>query len=131
MQEKPFRTFKECLFRKTIDSARFLRFWKPIPIMPKKPLRDHIEKPEDKIWKEWFTKLKPEDHEHYLEKLGLDQEDMEELPAIETQLHEIEGENKPVDKDLSETIGLKKKEAPVPKAIKPSKSTPTKGAKKR
>ena len=100
--------------------------------MPKKSARDHIEKPEDKVWKDWFTKLKPEDHEHYLEKLGLDQEDMGELPEIETQLHEIEGEQKPVDKDLSETMGFKKKEGLVSKTTKPSKApTASKSAKKR
>lgn len=99
--------------------------------MAKKSMRDHIEKPEDKVWKDWFTKLKPEDHEHYLEKLGLDQEDMEELPEIETQLHEIEGDQKPADKDLSETIGFKKK-IEAPKNAKSSKPTvSTKGIKKR
>ncbi len=37
-----------------------------------------IEKPEDKIWKEWFNKLSLKEHENYLAKLGLDEEDIKE-----------------------------------------------------
>lgn len=91
-------------------------------LMPKK-MRDHIEKPEDKVWKDWFTKLKPEDHEHYLEKLGLGEDDLEELPEIETQLHEIEGDKKPQEKDLSETLGRKFEKEPSPVSKTPAKSS--------
>ncbi len=34
---------------------------------------------EDKAWKDWFSKLKKEDHEQYLAKLGLDDEDIGEF----------------------------------------------------
>ena len=37
-----------------------------------------IEKPEDKAWKEWFDKLSIKEHESYLAKLGLDEEDIKE-----------------------------------------------------
>lgn len=104
----------------TLERGQEVRLFKLLALqtnyMPKK-MRDHIEKPEDKVWKDWFTKLKPEDHEHYLEKLGLGEDDLDELPAIETQLHEIEGEAKPQEKDLSETLGRKADKAPVSKTI--------------
>ncbi len=56
--------------------------------MPKKP-RDHIEKPEDRTWHEWFDKLSDKDHKAYMEKLGLDDEDQAELPEIEKELNEL------------------------------------------
>ncbi len=37
-----------------------------------------ISRPEDKAWNEWFNKLRPEEHEDYLSKLGLDKEDIDE-----------------------------------------------------
>lgn len=37
-----------------------------------------ISSPEDKAWNEWFNKLRPEEHEDYLSKLGLDKEDIDE-----------------------------------------------------
>jgi len=48
--------------------------------MPKKKEGKPIgEKPEDKPWREWFNKLSIEEHDQYLEKLGLDKEDIEEF----------------------------------------------------
>ena len=38
-----------------------------------------IEKPEDKDWKQWFEKLDTSDHDEYLHKLGLDEEEIKEL----------------------------------------------------
>ncbi len=38
----------------------------------------NISRPEDKAWNEWFNKLRPEEHEDYLSKLGLDKEDIDE-----------------------------------------------------
>jgi len=58
--------------------------------MKRKALKDHIEKPEDKIWKQWFEKLTPKDHDNYMAKLGLTEEDKEELPEIEEQLHSVD-----------------------------------------
>lgn len=59
--------------------------------MKRKSLKDHIEKPEDKLWKQWFDKLTPKDHDSYMSKLGLTEEDKEELPEIEEQLHSLDG----------------------------------------
>ena len=48
--------------------------------MPKKKEGKPIgNKVEDKPWREWFDKLSLEDHDKYLEKLGLDNEDIEEF----------------------------------------------------
>ncbi|HIH21227.1 MAG: hypothetical protein J4478_00330 [Candidatus Diapherotrites archaeon] len=57
--------------------------------MKRKAPKDHIEKPEDKVWKQWFEKLTTKDHDSYMAKLGLTQEDKEELPEIEEQLHSV------------------------------------------
>lgn len=54
--------------------------------------KDHIEKAEDKIWRQWFDKLSTKDHKQYLQKLGLTEEDTKELPEVEEQLHSIQGE---------------------------------------
>jgi len=37
-----------------------------------------IEKPEDKLWREWFEKIPENGHDEYLQKLGLDQSDIQE-----------------------------------------------------
>jgi hypothetical protein len=43
----------------------------------KKPLpKGKIEKPEDKIWLEWYNKLSEKDHEKFLAKLGISKEEM-------------------------------------------------------
>lgn len=45
-----------------------------------KPLEGKvISKAEDKVWKEWYEKLTPADHDKMLQKLGLDEEDREEF----------------------------------------------------
>jgi len=43
-----------------------------------------IEKPEDKIWKEWFDKLDIKEHEQKLKQLGLDEDDIEEWEEAES-----------------------------------------------
>lgn len=44
-----------------------------------KPKRtSKIEKPEDKDWQEWYSKLDKKEHEKILFQLGLDKEDIEE-----------------------------------------------------
>lgn len=48
--------------------------------------RDHIEKPEDRDWLSWYNSLTPKDHEKYLEKLGLDKSDQEELDEVKKEL---------------------------------------------
>lgn len=58
--------------------------------------RERIEKPEDKVWKEWFNKLGPQDHKQYMGKLGLTDEDLQELPEIEEQLHSLPENNNTV-----------------------------------
>ena len=58
--------------------------------MPK-PKRDHIEKPEDKERKKWFDHLSPKEHEEYLSKLGLDEEDKQAIQEIkELEQHPLE-----------------------------------------
>jgi hypothetical protein len=46
-----------------------------------------ISKPEDKIWREWYNKLTPEDHDKMLQKLGLDEEDREEFKEVWQEEH--------------------------------------------
>ena len=50
--------------------------------MPRKrkkpPEGSKIEKPEDKAWNQWFKGLSKKEHEGYLAKLGLDEEEIEE-----------------------------------------------------
>jgi len=38
-----------------------------------------ISKPEDKMWKDWYEKLSPKEHEEYLSKLGLSKSELEEF----------------------------------------------------
>jgi hypothetical protein len=38
-----------------------------------------IEKPEDKVWREWYNKLSQKDHEEMLAKLGIDKKEKQEL----------------------------------------------------
>ena len=46
----------------------------------KKPVEGKaISKSEDKVWKEWYDKLTPADHDKMLQKLGLDEEDREDF----------------------------------------------------
>ena len=47
---------------------------------PKKPLEStHLtEKMEDKEWHKWFDALDKKEHENYLRKLGLDDEDIDD-----------------------------------------------------
>ncbi len=46
----------------------------------KKPVEGKkIEKPEDKVWFEWYNKLTKKDHEQMLAKLGIDKKEKEEL----------------------------------------------------
>ena len=49
-----------------------------------------IQKSEDKQWGEWFSKLKPEEHEEMLSKLGFSKEELDEW---EEEAH-IKKENK-------------------------------------
>lgn len=79
-------------------------------LMHRKQLKDHIEKPEDKIWKQWFEKLTPKDHDNYMAKLGLTDEDKEELPVIEEQLHSLDSPQKSQEQALdSKALKGKKK----------------------
>ncbi len=46
----------------------------------KKPVEGKIiNKREDNVWREWYSKLTPADHDKMLAKLGLDEEDREEF----------------------------------------------------
>lgn len=45
----------------------------------KKTSKPIAEKAEDKVWNEWFDKLGPKDHDKYLKKLGLDDEDLNDF----------------------------------------------------
>ncbi len=62
-------------------------------IRKKKPVEGKvISKSEDKVWKDWYEKLTPKDHDNMLAKLGLDKEDREEF------LDELKIESKPKTK---------------------------------
>lgn len=37
-----------------------------------------IEKPEDKEWGQWYSKLSSKEHQEYLSKLGLDDEEIKD-----------------------------------------------------
>ena len=50
---------------------------------PKPKLEGHIEKPEDKAWKEWVEGLDVKEHEQKLAQLGLDKEDIAEWEEVE------------------------------------------------
>lgn len=52
----------------------------------RRKMRDHIEKPEDKEWLKWYNNLSKADHKQYLAKLGLDNEDEEELKEVKKEL---------------------------------------------
>ncbi len=57
-----------------------------------------IEKPEDKAWNDWFTKLDAKEHEKYLKQLGLDEEEIEEWGQAEEmkpEKQELESKKKP------------------------------------
>jgi len=45
---------------------------------PRAKKEGRIEKPEDKVWKDWYAKLDEKEHEKRLSQLGLDKEDIEE-----------------------------------------------------
>ncbi len=56
--------------------------------------KEKIEKPEDKIWREWFNKLSNKDHEQYMGKLGLTKDDLQELDEVKQEMNSPEqGEN--------------------------------------
>ena len=63
----------------------------------RKPKADHIEKPEDKQWQEWYGKLSKKDHEKYLSKLGLTDADQGELKEIKEGLEKTKAEPKDED----------------------------------
>jgi hypothetical protein len=77
--------------------------------MKRKAMKDHIEKPEDKIWQQWFNKLTPKDHDNYMAKLGLTEEDKAELPEIEEQLHSVEGKSPEEIKAMPEEKNSRKR----------------------
>ena len=45
----------------------------------KTPKSGKIEKPEDTEWRKWFGTLTKDDHKRYLAKLGLGEDDLEEM----------------------------------------------------
>ena len=53
-----------------------------------------IEKPEDKEWREWYEGLSKKDHEQYHAKLGLTEEDEEELEEVRKELKQAKTEPK-------------------------------------
>lgn len=63
----------------------------------RKPKADHIEKPEDKQWQEWYGKLSKKDHENYHAKLGLTEEDEKELEEVRKELKQAKAEPKDED----------------------------------
>ncbi len=63
----------------------------PRTLKNKKKPEGKIEKPEDKAWLDWYSKLDVAEHEAKLAQLGLDQEDIKEW-------EEVEGFKKPVKK---------------------------------
>lgn len=58
----------------------------------KAPKSGKIEKAEDKEWREWFNTLTKDDHKKYLQKLGLDEEDLDEMDEIKKELAGSENE---------------------------------------
>ena len=58
---------------------------------PKSKPEGKIDKPEDKAWQDWYSKLDVKEHENYLSKLGLGKDDIEEW-------EEAEGLKKPAKK---------------------------------
>lgn len=56
----------------------------------KSPKSGKIEKPEDQEWNKWFGTLSKDDHKKYLQKLGLDEDDLEEMDEVKKELHEAE-----------------------------------------
>lgn len=58
----------------------------------KKPRKEgKIEKSEDKVWHEWYSKLDKKDHEKMLAQLGLDEEEIGEWETHEV-FKDIEAE---------------------------------------
>ena len=45
-----------------------------------------IEKPEDKEWRKWYGGLSKEDHKRYLAKLGLEEDDLDEMDEVKKEL---------------------------------------------
>jgi hypothetical protein len=56
----------------------------------KAPKDGKIVKPEDKEWSKWFGTLSKDDHKKYLHKLGLSDDDLEEMDEVKKELHEAE-----------------------------------------
>ena len=71
-----------------------------------KPISD---KPENKLWQQWFEKLSINDHDEKLRQLGLDDEDVEEFNTKFT-----DGKKSASDKtdELEETADLPEEEEP-------------------
>lgn len=63
-----------------------------MPRTLKKP-KGKIDKPEDREWREWFSKLGKKDHERLYAKLGLTDEDEEELEEVRKELKAAREEN--------------------------------------
>ena len=59
------------------------------------PKAGKIEKPEDTEWRKWFGGLTKEDHKKYLTKLGLDEDDLEEMDEVKKELRETESGSGP------------------------------------
>ena len=76
---------------------------------PKKPPEGaHMaEKPEDKEWKKWFDKLDKKEHENYLRKLGLDDEDIEAYVTARIK-GLMEGQPLMVDTTYHVQVGIQK-----------------------
>ncbi len=60
----------------------------------KEPKNGKITKPEDQEWRKWFGTLTKEDHKRYLAKLGLEDDDLEEMDEVKKELQEAESEPK-------------------------------------
>ncbi len=70
--------------------------------LPSKPKADaKIDKPEDHEWKKWYQGLSEKEHESYLAKLGLDNDDIKEweghsvLKSMEAEETETDAAPKP------------------------------------
>jgi hypothetical protein len=58
-------------------------FLMPKSLKNRKIPEGKIEKPEDKVWLDWYNKLDAKEHEEKLSQLGLDQDDIQEWEEVE------------------------------------------------
>ena len=71
-----------------------------MPVRRKPSAEGKIEKPEDKMWKDWFNGIKENEHDKYLQQLGLDDADLKEWHSMHGKLDKLgdefiaEAENK-------------------------------------